>query len=226
MAGKLGLSGSDDRALALRYHSERRAGTRRGHKRVRPERRRRTRRRDRLRSVILTSLAFALPLPHQLKHSANAPVANASVSTTIDSAVAVSPAAAFEGIIREAAALYRVDASLIRSVIEAESGFDPSAVSPAGAMGLMQLMPHIADAFSVVHPFDPRENIMAGTQLLRELLDRHRGNLRLTLASYNAGPTAVAHYRAVPPFRETQKYVKRVTGLIADARASEGSNDD
>ena len=123
------------------------------------------------------------------------------VSTTIDSVVAVSPTEAYEGIIREAAALYRVDASLIRSVMQAESAFNPSAVSRAGAMGLMQLMPDIVEAFGVVHPFDPRENIMAGTRLLRELLDQHRGNLRLTLASYNAGPTAVARYRAVPPFQ-------------------------
>ena len=79
-------------------------------------------------------------------------------------------------------------------------------------------MPEIADAFGVQHPFDPRENIMAGARLLRELLDQHRGNVRLAVASYNAGPTAVAAYGGVPPFRETQGYVKKVTGLIADAR--------
>jgi soluble lytic murein transglycosylase-like protein len=138
---------------------------------------------------------------------------------------AVPPTKAYEGIIREAAALYRVDPSLIRSVMQAESAFDPSAVSRAGAVGLMQLMPDIAEAFGVVHPFDPRENIMAGTRLLRELLDQHRGSLRLTIASYNAGPTAVAHYGTVPPFRETQGYVKRVTGLIADARNASNNND-
>ena len=122
MADKLGLSGSDDHVLGLRHHSERRIGSRRSRRRTRPERRRRDRRRDRLRSVILTSLAFALPLPHQLKHSANAPASNARVSTTIDSMVALSPANAYEGIIREAAALYRVDASLIRSVIAGRIG--------------------------------------------------------------------------------------------------------
>jgi len=103
-------------------------------------------------------------------------------------------------------------------VINAESAFDPLAVSSAGAMGLMQLMPSIAEAFGVEHPFDPRENIMAGTRLLRELLDRHGGNLVRTIASYNAGPTAVAHYHGVPPFKETRGYVKRVTNLIAEAR--------
>jgi len=105
--------------------------------------------------------------------------------------------------------------------MEAESAFDPSAVSRDGAMGLMQLMPSIAEAFGVEHPFDPRENIMAGARLLRELLDQHRGNVALTVASYNAGPTAVAQYGGVvPPFAETQGYVKRVTGLLADARAA------
>lgn len=225
MAVQLGLSGSNDHALGLRHDMERRIGDRRAYTRGMPERRRRDRRRARLRSLIFTALALALP--HQLKHNAfKALPSGPRVSTTINSVVAVPPSKAYEGIIREAAALYRVEAALIRSVMHAESAFDPSALSRAGAMGLMQLMPAIAEAFGVVHPFDPRENIMAGTRLLRELLDQHRGNLRLTIASYNAGPTAVAHYGAVPPFPETQGYVRRVTGLIADARASAGSNDD
>jgi soluble lytic murein transglycosylase-like protein len=147
------------------------------------------------------------------------------VSTTIDSVEALAPERAYEGIIREAAAVYRVDASLIRSVMLAESEFDTRAVSRAGAKGLMQLMPDIAAAFGVVDPFDPRENIMAGTRLLRELLDQHRGNLKLAIASYNAGPTAVARYGAVPPFKETKQYVKKVTGLIADARDASNDND-
>jgi soluble lytic murein transglycosylase-like protein len=138
--------------------------------------------------------------------------------------IAASPAQAYEGFIREAAALYQVDASLIRSIMQAESSFDPSAVSRAGAMGLMQLMPDMAEALGVEHPFDPRENIMAGTRLLRELLDQHHGDVKLAVASYNAGPTAVANYGGVPPFRETLGYVKKVTGLIADARRA-GDND-
>jgi soluble lytic murein transglycosylase-like protein len=85
-------------------------------------------------------------------------------------------------------------------------------------------MPDIAEAFGVEHPFDPRENIMAGARLLRELLDQYHGNVKLAVASYNAGPAAVATYGGVPPFRETQGYVKKVTGLIADARRA-GDND-
>lgn len=170
-----------------------------------------------MRSLIFTSLALALP--HHLRHAApKERPSGPRVSTSIDSMIAVQPAQAYEGFIREAAALYRVDSSLIRSIMEAESAFDPSAVSRVGAMGLMQLMPDVAEAFGVEHPFDPRENIMAGARLLRELLDQHHGDVQLTVASYNAGPAAVATYGGVPPFRETQGYVKRVQGLIADAR--------
>jgi soluble lytic murein transglycosylase-like protein len=224
MAVELGLSDSNARALEPRHHIERRIGNRRTYARGTPERRHRDRRLNQLRSVVLTSLALAMP--NQLRSNTLKTLPSGPrVSTTIDSVEAIPPAKAYEGIIREAAALYRVDASLIRSVMQAESAFDPSSVSRAGAMGLMQLMPDIAEAFGVVHPFDPRENIMAGTRLLRELLDQHRGNLKLAIASYNAGPTAVAHYGAVPPFKETRNYVKKVTGLIADARSASNNDD-
>jgi soluble lytic murein transglycosylase-like protein len=224
MADEVAPAPADDRGVGLRHDTERRISSRRNIPRGTQERRRSDRRRARLRSLIFTSLA--LVLPHSLKQGAlKAVSAGPRVSTTIDSMVAVAPAEAYEGIIREAAALYHVDAPLIRSVMQAESAFDPSAVSRAGAMGLMQLMPEIAEAFGVEHPFDPRENIMAGTRLLRELLDQHGGNLRLTIASYNAGPGAIADYGGtVPPFPETQGYVKRVTGLIAVARNA--GNDD
>jgi soluble lytic murein transglycosylase-like protein len=224
MAIELGLSGPRGRTLGLRQHIDRRLGTRRIHARRAPERRRRERRLTKLRSVVLASLALAMP--HQLRSDPlKAQGSGPRVTTAIDSVEAIAPAKAYEGIIREAAAIYRVDPSLIRSVMQAESGFDASAMSRAGAMGLMQLMPDIAAAFGVVHPFDPRENIMAGTRLLRDLLDQHRGNLKLALASYNAGPSAVAHYGAVPPFRETRNYVKKVTGLIADARSADNDNE-
>jgi len=146
------------------------------------------------------------------------------VTTTIRSVEAIPPARAYDGIIEEAAERYQVDPALLRSVMSAESAFDPSAVSRAGAMGLMQLMPDIADAFGVEHPFDPRENIMAGARLLRELLDQYNGDLSLALAGYNAGATAVADWGGVvPPFRETEGYVKRVTNLLADARRGNGN---
>ena len=174
-----------------------------------------------MRSLLFT--AFAFLFPHELKSAlpilSKPPLSSqARVSTTIRSFDAVEPKHAYDALIAEAAATWDVDPKLIRSVMEGESAFDPSAVSRAGAMGLMQLMPDIAEAYGVEHPFDPRENIMAGAQILRELLDFHRGNLTLVLASYNAGAGVVQSYGGVvPPFAETQAYVKRVRGLLADA---------
>ena len=126
-------------------------------------------RRAKLRGMLFSALTLAAP--HQAKFVL--PVV-ANVSTTVNSFVAVPPHLAYEPIIREAAAIHGVDVTLIRSVMQAESAFDPSAVSRAGAMGLMQLMPDTAEAFGVVNPFDPRENIMAGTRLLKELLTQYQ----------------------------------------------------
>jgi len=231
MAVQLGLSHATHRGLGLRHgQEERRHEERRAQPRGTRDRRRSERRRARLRSLIFTGLALALP--HQLKQrplpwlsGSHLPGPGPRVSTSIESIVPIPPWRAYEAIIQEAAALYHIDPALIRSVIHAESAFDPSAVSRAGAMGLMQLMPDVAEAFGVEHPFDPRENIMAGARLLRELLDHFRGNLKLAIASYNAGPAAIANYGGVvPPFRETQGYVKKVTSFIADARHA--GNDD
>jgi soluble lytic murein transglycosylase-like protein len=105
--------------------------------------------------------------------------------------------------------------------MQTESAFDALAVSPAGAVGLMQLMPDVASEMGVDDPFDPRQNIMGGAKYLRRLLDRHRGNMRLALASYNAGPGNVTEYGGVPPFPETRKYVKTVTKLIRSSRRAQ-----
>jgi soluble lytic murein transglycosylase-like protein len=164
--------------------------------------------------------ALALVLPHHRISIPRAATA-ARVSTTVNSFVPVQPQHAYDAIIREASRLYKVDAALIRSVVQAESAFNPLALSRVGAMGLMQLMPSTADALDVENPFDPRENIMAGTRLLKDLLTRHKGNIALTLASYNAGLGTVRRYGGrVPPFKETRNYVKRITSLIADAKQS------
>jgi len=139
----------------------------------------------------------------------------------MDSFQPLAPAHAYDEIIKDAAAVYDLEPALIRSVMRAESGFNPFAVSRVGAMGLMQLMPDVADELGVVDPFNTRENIMAGSRLLRDLMDRNRGNIETTLASYNAGPGAVANYHGrIPPFRETRDYVKRITGWLAQERAT------
>jgi soluble lytic murein transglycosylase-like protein len=128
---------------------------------------------------------------------------------------------AYDDLIAEAAETYNLDPLMIRAVMQAESAFDALAVSPVGAVGLMQLMPEVAAELGADDPTDPRQNIMAGSRYLRQLLDAHRGNLTLALASYNAGPGNVAKYRAIPPFKETRKYVKKVTALLAEARAND-----
>jgi soluble lytic murein transglycosylase-like protein len=217
---------SDVPGLAIRHNLERRLSDRRSCDRGTRDRRRRARRRFTLRSVLFAAFAFAVP--QQLKSSTLAFLAPPSISpsaprvtTRIESFEAVPPQRAYDDLIAEAAQAFGVDPNLIRSVMEGESAFDPSAVSRKGAMGLMQLMPDIAEAYGVEHPFDPRENIMAGAQILRELVDFHRGDLQLVLASYNAGAAVVASYGTVPPFVETQEYVKRVSDLLEDAKRAE-----
>jgi hypothetical protein len=117
--------------------------------------------------------------------------------------------------IREAAERYGVEEGLIRAVIRVESGFNSRAVSPKGARGLMQLMPATARRLGVFDAFDPRQNIFGGVQYLRMLLDLFQGDVSLALAGYNAGENAVARYRGIPPFRETQGYVNKVQGLLS-----------
>ncbi|MFD1019265.1 lytic transglycosylase domain-containing protein [Thalassobacillus hwangdonensis] len=115
-------------------------------------------------------------------------------------------------IIKKAAEQFGVDEELIRSVIHAESNFDSTVVSHAGAQGLMQLMPGTARGLGVTDAFDPEQNIMGGTKYLKQMLDRYQGDTRLALAAYNAGPGNVDKYAGIPPFEETQNYVKKILG--------------
>jgi soluble lytic murein transglycosylase-like protein len=115
-----------------------------------------------------------------------------------------------EPVIRRHSSRQQLHPALIRAVIKAESNFDPRAVSRAGAIGLMQLMPQTAARMDVRDMYDPDDNVGGGTKYLRQLLDRFHGNLPLALAAYNAGENLVERYQALPPIDETRKYVRKV----------------
>lgn len=116
----------------------------------------------------------------------------------------------FAPIINQCAIEYGVDKSLVQAVIHAESGYNPNAVSPKGATGLMQLMPKTAQGLKVNDSFNPTENIRGGVRYLRFLLDTFKGDVSLALAAYNAGLSKVAKYGGIPPYSETRTYVAKV----------------
>jgi len=119
------------------------------------------------------------------------------------------PPASLAPLIEEAAGKTGLPGELIAAVMETESGYRPDAVSPTGALGLMQLMPATAQALGVDDPHDPRQNVLGGSEYLRQQLG-HFGTIEKALAAYNAGPAAVEQYGGIPPFSETQNYVRRV----------------
>lgn len=132
-------------------------------------------------------------------------------------------ASTYDAIIREHSNLNRIRPDLVRAVIQVESGFNPRAISPKGAMGLMQLMPATASLFRVRNAFDPGENIRAGVMYLRQLIDKYAGNEELALAAYNAGPGAVDKYgSSIPPYQETQNYVRKIQSATIVNRTTPG----
>ena len=198
---------------------DRRHGERRSRERLTPDRRLRMRRRH-MRTALLAAAMSSAPVARPaiaLFPAASILSPQVDVATEFE---VVPPSEAYEEIIQEAADKYEMDPALIRAVMQTESAFHPYAVSRAGAEGLMQLMPALADEMGVADSFDPRENIMGGARYLKRLLDYHKGDLDLALASYNAGPGNVERYGGVPPFRETRNYVKTIKQILAARKRS------
>ncbi len=199
-----------------RRHQDRRPAARQGDERRHGDRRRRA-----AGGLLLT----ALTLGGVMHQGRRADLGQTNVPTTEIRRAAEAPVApdrVYDAIIAEASAEYGVDPELVRAVIRAESRFDPTAESGAGAKGLMQLMPILSKELGVQDPFDPRENVFGGVKYLSRLLDRHDGDVTLALASYNAGPRNVDRYKGVPPFKETRGYVRKIRGMMAEARDARG----
>ncbi len=135
---------------------------------------------------------------------------------------------AYDRMIEEISERYSVSSALVKAIIKVESNFDPSAVSPKGAKGLMQLIDGTAQRFEVKDVFDPHENITGGVRYLKHLTDLFGGDLSLVLAGYNAGERAVLDYGGIPPFTETKEYVKSVKRLIglSDVKSMKRSSSD
>jgi soluble lytic murein transglycosylase-like protein len=126
------------------------------------------------------------------------------------------PATDLRALALEVAEKYNLDPKLFNALITQESGFNPKAVSHAGAQGLTQLMPKTAQSLGVTDPFDPRQNLEGGAKYLAQMLRQFNGDRSLALAAYNAGPGAVKRYGGIPPFNETQNYVKKILGNIGE----------
>lgn len=151
--------------------------------------------------------------PDMIRRIIDTPAAASGSAATAGISARVSASTPYADLINAAAARTGVPGELLAAVAKQESGFNPKAVSPAGAQGLMQLMPGTARGLGVENSFDPAQAIDGGARLLRSLLDKF-GRTDLALAAYNAGPGAVARYDGIPPYRETQNYVRNILAMV------------
>lgn len=149
-------------------------------------------------------------------HFSNVPTSlgytNYMNESSLDS-ISASQDASYDDLIAEAANKNKLSFHLLKALIHVESYFNPYAISKKGALGLMQIMPENLATLNIEHPFDPRENVMGGASYLKNMMKRFDGKLELALAAYNAGPSAVEKYSAIPPYRETREYVQKVISL-------------
>ena len=145
--------------------------------------------------------------------SANTTAANATSSGSVSSPENL------EEYFKEASETYGVDINLLKAIARQESNFNPSATSSAGAMGVMQLMPSTAKGLGVTNAYDAQENIMGGAKLMAQNLKKYNGDVSLALAAYNAGSGNVDKYGGIPPFKETQNYVKKVLGYYQNSNS-------
>ena len=215
-----------DRRSSDRRHAERRNFLTMGGRRNHEDRRRHDRRMKLAGAGLLAAVAFGVG-GHEIAARMDTPAfsvfgpsePDSSVDVTADFHLPAWDREALEPFIQEAATVHGMSPSLIRAVIQTESRFNPLAVSRVGAQGLMQLMPTTARHVGIENPFDPRENILGGTKYLSTLLDRFKGNTARALAAYNAGPTVVARHSGLPPYRETQGYVRKIQKLVQNTDA-------
>lgn len=146
-------------------------------------------------------------------HTPDRPIQPAAAATAYTPKPVKLDAESYAPLINAAARVNNLDPDLVRAVIHAESGFNPRAISPANAQGLMQLIPSTAKRMGVANSFDPVENVAGGSRYLRLLLDMFGGNVVYAVAGYNAGEGAVVKHGGIPPYKETQEYVRRVAQL-------------
>ena len=179
----------------------------------------------RLVRVVATAPAIAKPLAKVETRTAATSISETTLAAPVIPGVQLMPVhtnagTTIEALIEDASSRYQVDPLLVKSVMQVESNFNPAAVSPKGAQGLMQLIPATAQRFGVTDPFDSKQNIDGGVKYLRYLQDLFPRDLRLLLAAYNAGEGAVAKYGAVPPYRETVDYVQKVHQRYSNAKGN------
>jgi soluble lytic murein transglycosylase-like protein len=167
---------------------------------------------------VFTNIAPTSPVA-DLKITGEVPAPPPAPAPAPTPAPSNSKSEAYDSIIEKYASDYHLDPSLIKSIIATESGFNPKAVSPKGARGLMQLMPATAEQLGVSNSFDPEQNIQAGVKHLRSLMDSFNDDISLSLAAYNAGETRVQRLGKIPPIKETQNYVQSVTKLYEKSKS-------